>query len=183
MPHFGKLLLLPHRSGTDRCVPLTCPLPAARGTGEGFPNTAKGCNQQRIVNALFSHLGEKEFFQGGGSSPKRRVSSVQECVVIDRVYLDLVQRNGRSPNQPMEGMEWPSSRNISQVGKVTNGGGFISPSSRDLHHRWLHAGTQLKICLQSKRNRHITRSDRLFYGNPRRWPSPQEPIFLHNTYK
>lgn len=85
----------------------------------------------------------------------------------------------------MEGMEWPSARKRSRVAKVTNGVGFISPNSRDLHHRWLHPGTQFEICLQSKRNRHIKWSDGLFYGNvfPRRWPSPQKCIFLHNGYK
>lgn len=164
VPRFGKLLLLPHRSGTDRCVPLTCLLPAARATEEGFPNS-KGMQSAENSKRSLKPLWWKGILPGG-LPPKNRVSSVQECVVIDTVYLDLVQSNGRSPNQTMEGMQQPPSRKISQVGKVTNGGGFISPSSRDLHHRWLHAGTQFKICLQSKRNRHVTRSDKIVLWKP-----------------
>ena len=78
-------------------------------------------------------------------------------------------------------MEQPSSRKRSTVEKVTNGVGLFRP----IQEICTADSYTLAHSLQSKRKRHIKWSDGLFYGNvfPRRWPSPQKCILLHNRYK
>lgn len=95
VPRFGKLLLLPHRSGTECCVPPTCPLPAV---GRKALPTVRGCTSAGNSKCFF----KPRWWEGTlpGELPSKR----RECIVIDkRAYL------------PTEGTQQPSSRKSCQV--------------------------------------------------------------------
>lgn len=82
VPRFGKLLLLPRRSGTDHSVPLTCLFPADGGMEKVFP-IARGCISAENSKCFFKPVWWGEILPVGLPS-KRRVSSTQEHILIDK---------------------------------------------------------------------------------------------------